>query len=90
MRRLCSLGEGIKLQVNKIVTLGSLESKVELHMNSGCGLTDGVYRIEFDDGTDICFISPGGEVSGLTYGDRKFNLVGKCKFNKLIQPTTGL
>jgi len=47
-------------------------------MNSGCGLTDGVYRIEFDDGTDICFITPGGEVSGLTYGDRKFNLVGKC------------
>ena len=24
-------------------------------------------------------MSPGGEVSGLTSGDRKFNLVNKCK-----------
>jgi hypothetical protein len=47
-------------------------------MNSGCGTTDGVYKIEFDDGSDLCFITPGGEISGLTYGDRKFNLVGKC------------
>jgi len=26
---------------------------------------------------EICYITPGGEVSGLTYGDRKFNMVGK-------------
>lgn len=25
----------------------------------------------------MCFCLPGGEVSGLTYGDRKFNMVGK-------------
>jgi hypothetical protein len=48
-------------------------------MNSGTGTNDGIYRIRFTDGMEICFISPGGEVSGLTAGDRKFNLVGKCK-----------
>ena len=52
-------------------------------MNSGCGINDGVYRVRFDDGEEMCFILPGGEVSGLTYGDRKFNMVGKGK-NALI------
>lgn len=55
-----------------------LESKVELHMNSGCGTNDGIFRIQFDDGLIGCYVTPGGEVSGLTYGDRKFNMVGKC------------
>lgn len=36
----------------------------------------------------ICFVSPGGEISGLTHGDRKFNLVGKCN-NVMIQLTIG-
>lgn len=49
-------------------------------MNSGTGTNDGIFRINFDDGTKICFCSPGGEVSGLTYGDRKFNSQGKGKF----------
>ena len=65
------LGRGYKIT-------GSLESKVEMQMNSGCGITDGVYRILTDDGADFNFITPGGEISGLTFGDRKFNLVGKC------------
>lgn len=51
---------------------------MEMQMNSGCGITDGVYRIMTDDGADFNFITPGGEISGLTFGDRKFNLVGKC------------
>ena len=29
---------------------------------------------------EICYITPGGEVSGLTYGDRKFNMVGKGNY----------
>lgn len=49
-------------------------------MNSGCGTNDGVFRIKFEDGMEACYITPGGEVSGLTYGDRKFNMVGKCKY----------
>ena len=28
---------------------------------------------------EACYITPGGEVSGLAYGDRKFNMAGKCK-----------
>jgi hypothetical protein len=52
-------------------------------MNSGCGTNDGIFRVRFDDGEEVCFITPGGEVSGLTYGDRKFNMVGKgnCLWN---------
>lgn len=46
-------------------------------MNSGCGTNDGIFKVKFDDGMEICYITPGGEVSGLTYGDRKFNIVGK-------------
>ena len=46
-------------------------------MNSGCGTNDGVFKVKFDDGIQISFSSPGGEVSGLVYGDRKFNIVGK-------------
>lgn len=46
-------------------------------MNSGCGTNDGIFKIKFDDGMIGCYITPGGEVSGLAYGDRKFNMVGK-------------
>ena len=47
-------------------------------MNSGTGSNEGIYRVKFEDNDEICFMSPGGEVSGLTAGDRRFNLVGKC------------
>ena len=57
-------------------------------MNSGTGYNDGIYRVTFDDGLQICFITPGGEISGLTTGDRKFNLTGKC-ISIFIQPITG-
>ena len=62
-----------------------LESKVDLGMNSGCGSNEGVTRVEFFNSkgkitNTIYFCGPGGEVSGLAYGDRKFNIVGKCIF----------
>ena len=47
-------------------------------MNSGTGINDGIYKVKFRDGMEICFMTPGGEISGLTAGDRKFNLTGKC------------
>lgn len=53
-------------------------------MNSGCGTNDGVYKVTFDDGDEICFMTPGGEISGLTFGERKLNLVGKCIIIRLI------
>ena len=49
-----------------------------MSLNSGTGINDGIYRVQFDDGVEICFVSPGGEVGGLTSGNRTFNLVGKC------------
>ena len=46
-------------------------------MNSATGTNDGIFRINYDDGTRLCFCSAGGEVSGIAYGDRKFNFEGK-------------
>ena len=49
-------------------------------MNSGSGVNEGLYKVLFEDGTEIFFTSPESEISGLSYGDRKFNLIGKCNF----------
>lgn len=51
-----------------------------MSLNSGTGINDGIYRVQFDDGVEICFVSPGGEVGGLTSGNRTFNLVGKSYY----------
>ena len=60
LEQFTSLEEDIKSQVWILVSLAQLESKVELHMNSGCGINDGIYRVKFDDGEEMCFILPGG------------------------------
>lgn len=58
-----------------------IESKMKLNINSGTGYNAGVYRIKYDKtGEEICYMSPSGEVSGLAYGDRKFNMIGKGIF----------
>jgi hypothetical protein len=62
------IGRGYRVTCNLISYEGQLESKVELHMNSGCGTNEGIYRVTFDDGTEVCFMTPGGEISGLTFG----------------------
>lgn len=49
-------------------------------MNSATGTNEGVFKITFNDGTKICYSSAGGQVSGLTYGDRKFNVQGKGNY----------
>jgi hypothetical protein len=61
------------------LNVAQLESKISVGVNSGTGTNDGVYRVRFDDEMEVCFITPGGEVSGLAHGERKFNFVGKCK-----------
>lgn len=53
---------------------------MKLNINSGTGSNCGVYRIRFDEDEEICYMSPSGEVSGLAYGDRKFNMIGKGTF----------
>jgi hypothetical protein len=37
-------------------------------MNSVSGEYEGVYRIRFKDGLEICFTLPKGELSGLLFG----------------------
>lgn len=49
-------------------------------VNTGTGTNDGIYKVKFADNNEVCFITAGGEVSGLAHGDRKFNIVGKCTF----------
>ena len=58
-------------------------------VNSGTGTNDGIYRVRFSDNMEVCFITPGGEVSGLAHGERKFNFVGKCTI-AAIQHIIGL
>ena len=50
---------------------------MQLNINSGCGINDGDFVIEFQNGTIVKFRTPGGQISGLTFGDRKLNLDGK-------------
>ncbi len=57
-----------------------IESKMKLNINSGTGSNSGVYRVKYENGEEICYVCPSGEVSGLAYGDRKFNMVGKGTF----------
>ena len=61
-------GRGYEVSGKGWVILAQLESKVSLGVNSGTGTNDGVYRVRFLDGTEICFMAPGGELAGLTYG----------------------
>lgn len=37
-----------------------IESKMKLNINSGAGSNYGVYRIKFNDGEEICYMSPSG------------------------------
>jgi hypothetical protein len=64
------IGRGYKIYAN-------LEAKVYVHLNSGDGINEGFYTIEFDDGTKVIFQTCPGELSGLAVGDRKFKFKGK-------------
>lgn len=55
----------------------NLEAKVYVHLNSGEGVNEGLYTIEFDDGEKVFFQTAPGEVSGLAVGDRKYRIKGK-------------
>jgi hypothetical protein len=37
-------------------------------LNSGVGINEGILRINFIDGTKVCFYGGGGEVTGVMYG----------------------
>ena len=53
-------------------------------MNSGCGINEGYVKVLFDDGLEYWYTSPGGELSGLTFGERRFNIVGKCNIKFIL------
>jgi hypothetical protein len=40
-----------------MLKLGQLESKVNMHMNSADGINDGIYKILFDDGVEVCYLT---------------------------------
>lgn len=52
---------------------------MEISINSGTGINEGIFTIKFDNGRKFHFTTPPGELSGLTYGERKLCLVEKCK-----------
>lgn len=51
---------------------------MQIGINKGTGINEGDYVVEFTNGTIVKFRTPGGEISGLTVGDRKLNLVDKA------------
>jgi hypothetical protein len=60
---------------------GSVEAKMDLSLNSGTGINEGIFTVKFDNGRTFHFTTPAGELSGLTYGDRKLVFVEKSNFN---------
>ena len=46
-------------------------------MNSADGVNQGFTHVVFDDGQDIMFQTPAGELSGLAMGDRRINLIDR-------------
>lgn len=67
---------------------GCVQAKMDLSINSGTGVNEGVFKIQFDNGNTFYATTPPGCLTGLTYGDRKLNLVGKCNFT-IIQHIFG-
>jgi hypothetical protein len=67
---------------------GCVEAKMDLSINSGTGNNEGIFKIEFDNGNTFYCTTPAGCLTGLTYGDRKLNMVGKGT-SVTIQRTTG-
>jgi hypothetical protein len=53
---------------------------MDLSINSGTGYNEGIYTVEFDSGRKFFYTTAAGELSGLTYGERKLLFVGKSIF----------
>lgn len=53
---------------------------MDLSINSGTGNNQGVFTVKFDNGNTFYYTTPCGCLTGLTYGDRKLNMIGKSKF----------
>lgn len=53
---------------------------MDLSINSGTGNNQGVFNVQFDNGNTFYYTTPAGCLQGLTYGERKLNLVGKVYY----------
>jgi hypothetical protein len=47
---------------------GSIEAKMDLSINSGTGINEGIFTVKFDNGRKFHWTTAPGELSGLTYG----------------------
>jgi len=57
---------------------GSIEAKMDLSINSGTGINEGIFTVKFENGRKFHFMTPPGELCGLTYGERKLTFVREC------------
>jgi hypothetical protein len=48
---------------------------MEISINSGTGINYGITTIKFENGRKFHFTLAAGEITGLTYGERKLTLV---------------
>ena len=62
---------------------------MDLSINSGTGSNEGIFTVEFDSGNKFYYTTSTGCLTGLTYGDRKLNMIGKCNY-ELIQVFIGI
>ena len=53
---------------------------MDISINSGTGINEGIFTIKFENGRTFHFTTPPGELSGLTYGERKLCMVDKSKY----------
>lgn len=60
---------------------GNVEAKMDLSINSGTGHNEGVFNVQFDNGNTFYYTTPAGCLQGLTYGERKLNMVGKSNIS---------
>ncbi len=54
---------------------------MDISINSGTGCNEGIFTVEFDNGRKFHYTTAPGELSGLTYGERKLLLVGKSNIS---------
>lgn len=57
---------------------------MDISINSGTGGNEGIFMVEFDSGRKFYYTTAGGEISGLTYGERRLLLVGKSMLFLLV------
>jgi hypothetical protein len=53
---------------------------MDLSINSGTGINEGIFTVSFHNGRKFHFTTPPGELCGLTYGERKLYMVDKSNY----------